>query len=164
MKKGATKKSSTFSELLGTTSPQPSEGELITLIGMVRPGKASDNFEIALDDTGRWVSLPQKLVVSAEEAGTISLAGTTYKVLKMTIARPEQQGEWFDLLAFSLRRITLILQMKHKCSCTGSKAPERTPRMANPEPTTSTANCVACWIFTLGSAPEFCYKFGHCDN
>jgi hypothetical protein len=39
-----------------------------------------------------------------------------------------------------------------------------TSQAATTKVTTTTANCVACWLMTFGTGAEFCYKYSHCDN
>jgi hypothetical protein len=167
----------TLDELLSSRPGHKDSDETPTLelVAMARQGAAPGTLEVALDDTGQWIALPKKLVLQAEDAGQITLAGQTHTVLSLRLQRPaahSAEAAWFDLLAFALRRGNLLYRMARPagCGCHSNAGDDTTglPPGAHAaqrkKPTTTAANCFACWIMTLSSAPGFCYTYGHCDN
>ena len=158
------KKDKSLDELL-SDDVEKNTSHVITLIAMVRKSNDKSFIEIALDDTGSWVAIPRALIASASAAGQISFSGSTFNVLELMINRPNDGGPWFDLLEFVLRRVALLVQQPSKCGCDSSDAPVGVHKRAGRQPIkTTTANCVSCWIMTMGSLPGFCYTYGHCDN
>jgi len=146
----------------GKSTPQAST---LNLIGMVRECKNKENLEFALDNTGRWVQIEKKLVESVEQLGILELNNQSFAVVDLVIRRPDVNSAWFDLLEFVLIRASSVCNQTanhaDESSCNCGKQNIMVPRM-RPLGPPNTGKCFACWIFTVGTGADFCYRAGAC--
>lgn len=154
--------SSQLHALLSTQVSTVRDEDRLTLIGIVRSGSVRDTIEIALNNTGKWVSLPLSMIASAEELGTLAFNGTTMRVMELELKRPKDCAALFDLLAFVLERGALLMPRPSECNCDDGDSqtlPPGAKAKKKKSATKKTAGlfCFGCWVFTGGVSPEFCY-------
>lgn len=104
----------TIIDILNTEVKAPGFFDTITIMTMIRKGKATDRLEIGLGTTGKWLELPISQVSKAEEIGVFKLNDEEYKVCNLEISRPGEENAWFDYLALVLNQLNKIPE---PCGC-----------------------------------------------
>lgn len=159
-------------EILSSESSEKPLIARLNLIGIVRPGAKKEIFEFALGKTDHWVTLPRALVEEIKELGSLEVNGHRYSVVDLIFQRPEKDGEWFDLLAYTLRQSYQLMQEQPSTCCHCQSTDALSPKMKMqqqqgplrrvPDANPSTFKCFLCWIYTGGRGEMWCWLSGQC--